>query len=104
MAAILLGLAVPFLFVPPDMGIMIEIALASALTVAGAMAIAWAYARAETQALVPLEYSGFLWAALFGWLFFGEQVTASTLLGTAVIVIACLIASRRPSRPAQSAL
>ena len=103
-AAAILGLAVPFLFVAPVMGIMIEIALASALTVAGAMAIAWAYARAETQALVPLEYSGFLWAALFGWLFFDEQVTASTLLGTAIIVIACLIASRRPSRPTQSAL
>ena len=103
-SAAILGLAVPFIFTSPDTGVIVEIAAASALTVAGAMAIAWAYARAETQALVPLEYSGFLWAALFGWMLFGEQVTASTFAGTVIIVIACLIAARRPNRPAQSAL
>jgi len=72
------------------------------LSVAGAMIFAWAYARAETQALAPLEYSGFLWAGLFGWLFFREPVTLPTFAGAALIVLGCwLVAPRK--RPEQSA-
>jgi len=75
---------------------------AAVLSVAGAMTFAWAYARAETQALAPLEYSGFLWAALFGWLFFREPVTWPTLTGAGLIVLGCWLAAPR-KRPEQSA-
>ena len=102
-ATVILGVAMPFVFTMPNSAVWIELSVAAALTVAGAMAVARAYARAETQTLVPLEYSGFLWAALFGWVFFREEVTMTTLLGTAIIVAACLIAARRPSGPVQSA-
>ena len=64
----------------PDRATLIDLGAAAALTVAGAMAFAWAYARAEAQVLVPLEYSGFLWASLFGWLFFAEQLTLPTVI------------------------
>lgn len=104
-SVVLLGLAMPFAFNLPDARIWFDLAMAALLTVAGAMGMAWAYAREEAQTLVPLEYSGFLWASLFGWLFFQEEVTATTLLGTAIIVVACLIAARRkPKQPAQAAL
>jgi S-adenosylmethionine uptake transporter len=63
------------------------------------MLLNWGYARAEAQALVPLEYTGFGWAALAGWLRFGEPVTATTLAGTALIVLGCWIATRRPGAP-----
>jgi S-adenosylmethionine uptake transporter len=66
------------------------------------MILAWGYARAEAQVLVPLEYSGFLWAGLFGWLFFRERVSPPTLAGAALIVVACWIAAPR-KRPEQSA-
>ena len=46
---------------------------------------------------MPLEYSGFLWAALFGWLFFAEGLTWPVLLGAALIVGACWIAA--PKKP-----
>lgn len=72
---------------------------AGALTVAGSLAIAWAYARAPASVLVPTEYSGFVWATLFGWLFFREAVTLPTLAGTALIVTGCWLATR-PARPA----
>ena len=60
-----------------------------------AMLFAWAYARAEAQVLVPLEYSAFLWACLFGWMFFLEAVRPATLIGVALIVAACWIAAPR---------
>ncbi|QYJ07651.1 DMT family transporter [Qipengyuania flava] len=100
-SVVLLGLAVPFLFEMPDRSTWIDLVAAALLTVAGAMAFAWAYARAEAQVLVPLEYSGFLWASLFGWLFFSEDLTAPTVIGTAIIIGSCWVATRRP-RPAAS--
>ena len=93
---VLLGVAAPFLFEMPDTATVIDLAAAAALTVVGAMALAWAYARAEAQVLVPLEYSGFLWASLFGWLFFAERLTLPTVIGTAIIIASCWLATRRP--------
>ena len=92
---VLLVLA-PILWTPPIATAWIPLLAAGALTVAGSLSIAWAYARAEASALVPTEYSGFVWAALFGWLFFREGVTWPTLTGTALIVAGCWIAARRP--------
>ncbi|WP_338241431.1 DMT family transporter [Aurantiacibacter hainanensis] len=94
--------AVPFLFVMPGMGAMNSIVAAAGLTVAGSMAIAWAYARAEAQVLVPMEYTGFLWAALFGWLLFEEAVTVPTLIGAVLIIVGCWLAAPRARRAAST--
>ena len=91
---LVLLLFAPLLGSMPQTQTLVPIALAGILTVLGAMAIAWAYARAEAQALVPMEYSGFLWASLFGWVFFREAVTVPTLAGTMLIVSGCWIAAR----------
>jgi len=93
-------LAAPFLFVMPGIEAMGAIGAAALLTLAGSMAIAWAYARAEAQVLVPVEYTGFLWAALFGWLFFEEAVTLPTIIGVVLIVIGSWIAAPRRKRGA----
>ncbi len=95
-------LAAPFLFVLPHGEVMLTIAGAAALTVGGSMAIAWAYAGAEAQVLVPVEYTGFGWAALFGWLFFREAVTLPTIAGVALILLACWIAAPRARRTAST--
>lgn len=93
-AAAILALGAPFHFTAPPPDAWIQLGLAGLLTVGGAMAIAWAYARAEAQVLVPMEYSGFLWAALFGWLLFAEPVSWTTLAGVVLIVGGCVMASR----------
>ena len=90
---VLLGLA-PFLWQAPPGEALMPLVVAAGLTVSGSFAIAWAYARAPASALVPTEYSGFVWASLFGWLFFREGVTLPTLAGTALIVAGCWIAAR----------
>ena len=91
--AVLLVFA-PFAWQTPPVAVLGYLAAAGLLTVLGAMALAWAYARAETQALVPIEYSGFVWASVLGWAFFREPVTAPTIAGAALILIACWIATR----------
>ena len=66
------------------------------LSIAGMLLLAWAYARAGAAYLATTEYSGFLWAMLFGWIFFSETVSLFTLAGATLIVGGCLLAARRP--------
>lgn len=93
-ACVVMLVFAPWFFTLPELPVIGSIAIAAALTVAGAFVLTWAYARAEAQVLVPMEYSGFLWAALFGWLFFEETITATTLIGVVMIVYGCLVATR----------
>lgn len=100
---LVLGIGAPFLLVLPDAHNWNLLAVSAGLAIAAAMLFTWAYARSETQRLVPIEYTAFLWAALFGWLAFAEPVRATTLLGAVAIVAGCWIATRR-RRTEQTAL
>ncbi|MXO91774.1 EamA family transporter [Altererythrobacter aquaemixtae] len=92
---LVLAVFAPWFFAMPAAGAFVDITAAAILTLIGAFAITWAYARAEAQSLVPMEYSGFLWAALFGWMFFEETITITTIAGAMMIVSGCLLATRR---------
>jgi S-adenosylmethionine uptake transporter len=67
------------------------IALAASLSTVGTLLFAWAYARGPASYLAVTEYSGFLWAAVLGWLVFGERVSLYTLAGAVMIVGGCLL-------------
>jgi S-adenosylmethionine uptake transporter len=56
--------------------------------------LSWAYARAEAQMLVTVEYTAFIWAAIFGWIMYREPVTGPTIFGAILIITGCLIATR----------
>ena len=101
-AALVYLLAAPWLLEVPQVGDLREVAISAVLSVGGALTLSWAYARAETQVLAPLEYSGFLWASLFGWVLLHEKVTATTFAGAVLIVVGCWLSTRR--RPEQSAI
>jgi len=72
------------------------IAFAAFLATSSLLLLSWAYARAQASYLATTEYTSFLWAALFGWLFFAERVSPFTLAGAAMIVAGCLLAARTP--------
>ena len=95
MMALMFALFAPLLFELPGRETWPAIGASAALALTASMLFAWAYARAEAQALVPLEYSGFLWAAGFGWLFFAEGLEVPVLIGAVLIVAGCWIAAPR---------
>ena len=68
--------------------------LATLLSIAGMLLLAWAYARAGAGYLSATEYSGFLYAAVLGWMVFGEVPSLFTLAGASLIIAGCLIAAR----------
>ena len=100
MLLVLLPLA-PWLAQPLTPGWTPAVVGAATLAVTSQMLLSRAYARAPASRLIPIEYSAFGWAALLGWLVFGEPLTLSVLAGVALIVAACLIAARQ--RPALAA-
>lgn len=92
--------AAPWLLQMPSTPMLGWLAVSAALSATAALLLAWAYARAEAQALVPMEYSAFVWAAIVGWVLFAEPVSLTTLAGVTLIVAACLIAARQaPPEP-----
>lgn len=103
MSAVLV-LSLPFMGWPPappaDQVPMIL--LAALLATSSLLLLSWAYARAEASYLATTEYTSFLWAALFGWIFFREPVSLYTLAGAALIVAGCILAARRPSEAGPS--
>jgi S-adenosylmethionine uptake transporter len=87
-------IAAPVMRPPLPSGHWPELVLAAALAIGSLMLLGWGYARAGAAYLSTTEYTAFLWAMLFGWLRFGEHVSAFTLVGAALIVAGCLNAAR----------
>lgn len=107
-----LALFITLAFAAPWLGEMLpremwdDALLATALNLAGLVMLTWAYARAEAQYLVPIEYTSFVWAILLGWFIFDEEVGWSTVAGAGLIVAGCLVvALKKPklSNPVEPA-
>jgi S-adenosylmethionine uptake transporter len=93
-------LLAPFFAVVPDQEFLPYIGAGAILSIISAVFIAWGYARAEAKNLINLEYSAFIWAAIFGWLFFREPITLTTVAGAILIVAGCILATRRDRKVA----
>ncbi|MFT4056635.1 MAG: DMT family transporter [Novosphingobium sp.] len=95
---VLFALFAPLYWTMPDAVSLGWTVLGAALATIALLFLSWGYARAEAQVLVPVEYTGFLWAALMGWLVFGEHLGLGVVAGAALIVVGCWIGTR----PAQN--
>ena len=102
-SALVLLLFVPLAWQMPPQAAWLPLLAGGAFTVAGALSVAWAYARAEAQVLVPIEYSAFLWASVLGWVFFNEVPGLATWAGTALIIGGCWLITRQAKPAALSA-
>ena len=101
LTAAVLALAAPWFLGALPMEHVPLIGIAAMLAVISVLILSWAYARAEAQILIPVEYTGFVWAAILGWYFFAESVTLATISGTALIVAGSIVAARaKPNPPA----
>lgn len=101
---IVLGVGAPWFLALPNLPTFALLGTAAVIASASLMLLSWAYARAEAQALVPLEFTAFIWAAITGWIAFAEPVTWFTLAGVALIISGCLFATaaRKGGKPALS--
>ena len=92
--ATMFSLALPLFGALPALVHLPAIIGSAALATVSLLLLSWAYARGQASYLAPTEYTSFLWAALFGFLIFGETVSPFTLAGAALIITGCVIAAR----------
>jgi len=93
------ALFAPWLAVVPPLSDAPMIVAAAVLAILSLGLLSWAYARAQANYLAPTEYTSIVWAAMFGWLIFGEHVSLYTVGGAALIVGGCLLAARGKPAP-----
>jgi drug/metabolite transporter (DMT)-like permease len=91
----LLALVAPWWLALPAAQHWPGIGVAALLAITSLLLLSWAYARAEAQVLLPVEYTAFIWASLMGWWMFGEKLTLATVAGTVLIVAGCVLAARK---------
>ncbi len=90
----------PFVWVAPDLSGWMLIASAGVLSMGGHLAATKAFQSAPAATVTPFNYSGLIWATLFGFLFFGDLPDGWTIAGGCVIVGSSLyvLARRRKRR------
>ena len=90
-------LAAPMLWLwqPMQVGDIPILLLMGALATGGLLCITWAFSHIEASRAAPMEYTGLVWAALLGFLVFGEVPTVWSLSSAALIMLGCLLLMRR---------
>ena len=69
----------------------------------GSTLLANAYRVGTASVVTPFEYTGMIWACLFGFLFFREVPPATTILGMLLIAVAGILALRAAATPVKNA-
>jgi S-adenosylmethionine uptake transporter len=69
--------------------------LMGGLATVGLLCITWAFSHIEASRAAPVEYTGLVWAALLGFLVFGEVPTLWSLGSAGLIMAGCLLLIRR---------
>ncbi len=99
---IVMAVALPFVYVPipvEHFGLMGTMSLFGLL---GGILIIAAYRRAPAIIVAPMQYSQIIWALIFGFLIFGEEVDMWTGIGTSIIIAAGIYIVLREDTPAVS--
>ena len=86
-----------FVYQPMPFGDLARMAAIGMLGMGGQLLMIRAYRSAPAAQVAPFQYSQFLWAMLYSYLWFDEVPSASVLGGAAIIVLAGLLIVWRES-------
>jgi drug/metabolite transporter (DMT)-like permease len=92
---LIMGCALPFVYVPMPLVHLAEISLISLLGLIAMFCIVIALQKANAGVVAPMQYSQIIWAGVFGAVFFDQQLTRGFVIGAALIVASGLYIVRR---------
>jgi len=95
---VVLGAAMPFYWITPtwrDLGYFVLIGL---MGTAGQFCLNQAFRYGEASLVAPLDYTGLIWATLIGWIWWGDVLTAPTILGAVIVVASCIYINQRGAK------
>ncbi len=93
------GVALPFVYLPMPVAHFGLLAAMAAMSLLAGMLVIAAYRTAPAIIVAPMQYSQILWAAVYGWLFFGEALDIWTAAGTAIIIVSGIYIVLREGTP-----
>jgi S-adenosylmethionine uptake transporter len=94
-----MGLVMPFVYVPMPMEDLALNGVVAVLGMGGAFLMILAYRAAPAVIVAPMQYSQILWAALYGWLLFSEDIDLWTGVGAGVIIASGIYIVLREGTP-----
>lgn len=95
---VVMGAILPFVYKPIPVGDFGLWAAMAAMALVAGLCVIQAYRRADAVIVAPMQYSQILWAALYGWLFFGEAIDGVTAIGAAIVIASGLYIVFREGR------
>ncbi|NHF72127.1 DMT family transporter [Paracoccus xiamenensis] len=95
------SLVVPFFWQPIQMEHLWAFVIIGLLGAVSQALIVYAFSLAEAGAIAPFGYTSLIWAALWGWMFWGVLPDQWTVLGAVIIVVAGLYIWSRENRTAR---
>ena len=99
---VVMGLALPFVYVPVPPQHFAMMAGIAALGLLGGVLIIAAYRRAPAIIVAPMQSSQIIWAIIFGHFLFGENIDLYTGVGTAIIIASGVYIVLREDKPSVS--
>ncbi|MEM5313302.1 DMT family transporter [Paraburkholderia sp. JHI869] len=83
---VITGLTLVFNWRTPSLGSLLIMALLGVFATAGQILMTIAFRQADAGKLAPYNYTSLIWAALFGYVIWGETIQPLSLIGIALIV------------------
>ena len=99
---ILMGLFLPFVYVPMPATHIGVIALVSLLGFLAMFCIIGAYKASNASVIAPMQYSQILWAGFYGVLLFHDDITMSFITGASLIIASGLYIVKREWKQTKS--
>jgi drug/metabolite transporter (DMT)-like permease len=97
-AGIISAFVLPAFFLPsppvPQGGDLVRALAVAALGTAGNFLLAMAFSKAEAAKVIVAEYTGMIWAALLGFVFFAETPRPMVWVGGLLVIMGCLAVAR----------
>lgn len=94
---IAMGAILPLVYRPMPVEHLGLLALFAVLAFSAGLLVIAAYRAADAAIVAPMQYSQIIWAAIYGWLFFGERADRLTWLGAGIVILSGLYIVGRES-------
>lgn len=94
---IVMGALLPFVYQPMPIGDLGLTAVIALFAFAAGLCVIAAYRTGDAAVVAPMQYSQILWAAVYGWVFFGETVDTATWVGAGIVIASGLYIVLRES-------
>jgi drug/metabolite transporter (DMT)-like permease len=100
---VVLGCAMPYFWITPSLHDAALFLCVGLMGTAGQFCLNQAFRYGEASLVAPLDYTGLLWATLIGWVFWGDLLTPTMVVGALIVVASCLYILHRSAKKKRAA-